>query len=106
MFTFTLDTPKVIAFLIISSGIPEPPCNTNGNFPVSAWIASNASKSNPSQFAGYLPWIFPIPAAKKSTPKSAIDLHSFGSATSPLPMTPSSSPPIDPTSASTETPFE
>ena len=35
VFTLILETPKVIAFLIISSGIPVPPCNTNGNLPVS-----------------------------------------------------------------------
>ena len=45
------------------------------------------------------------PAAKKSTPKSAIILHSLGSATSPIPITPSSSPPIEPTSASIDTPL-
>ena len=26
--TFTLDTPKEIAFLTCSTGIPDPPCNT------------------------------------------------------------------------------
>ena len=40
-----------------------------------------------------------------STPRSAIILHSLGSAHSPLPITPSSSPPIDPTSASIDIPF-
>ena len=40
-----------------------------------------------------------------STPRSAIILHSSGSATSPPPITPSSSPPMAPTSASTEMPF-
>ena len=91
--------------MIISSGIPVPPCNTNGVFPVEALIASKASNANPAQFSGYLPWIFPIPAANIVTPKSAICLHSAGSATSPLPTTPSSSPPIDPTSASKDNPF-
>ena len=49
--------------------------------------------------------MFPIPAANIVTPKSAIDLHSWASATSPLPTTPSSSPPIEPTSASKDNPF-
>ena len=49
--------------------------------------------------------MLPIPAARKSTPRSAIFLHSLGSAISPAPITPSSSPPIEPTSASIERPF-
>ena len=43
-------------------------------------------------------------AARKSTPRPAICAHSAGSATSPAPITPSSSPPIAPTSASIEAP--
>ena len=76
MLTLILETPKDIAFLIISSGIPVPPCNTNGMFPQAALISSKASKASPCQFAGYFPWMFPIPAANIVTPKSAIDLHS------------------------------
>ena len=49
--------------------------------------------------------MLPIPAANIVTPKSAIALHSSGSAHSPLPTTPSSSPPIEPTSASIERPL-
>ena len=104
--TFILDTPKEIAFCIISAGIPVPPCKTNGISPVALFIASKASKFNPAQFSGYLPCILPIPAANISTPKSDINLHSAGSATSPEPTTPSSSPPIEPTSASTDIPLE
>jgi len=48
--------------------------------------------------------MLPIPAANIVTPKSAIALHSSGSAHSPLPITPSSSPPIEPTSASSDIP--
>ena len=103
--TLILATPREIAFLIMSSGIPVPPCNTNGMSPVNCWIASNVSKLNPSQFSGYFPWMFPIPAASIVTPRSATALHSSGSAHSPLPITPSSSPPIDPTSASIDIPF-
>ena len=47
-----------------------------------------------------------MPAAKKSTPNSATAAHSFGSATSPPPITPSYSPPIAPTSHSTDIPLE
>ena len=74
--------------------------------PVASLIFPKTSKFNPAQFSGYLPCILPIPAAKKSIPKSAILLHSAGSATSPAPTTPSSSPPIEPTSASTDIPLE
>ena len=49
--------------------------------------------------------MLPIPAANIVVPKSAICLHSAGSAISPAPTTPSSSPPIDPTSHSTEIPL-
>ena len=49
--------------------------------------------------------MLPIPAANIVTPKSAIALHSAASAISPAPTTPSSSPPIEPTSASKESPF-
>ena len=48
--------------------------------------------------------MLPIPAARKSMPRSAIILHSFGSAHSPIPITPSSSPPMEPTSASRDIP--
>ena len=60
--------------------------------------------SGNAQLAGYFPCILPIPAASMSTPRSAIALHSSGSAHSPIPITPSSSPPIEPTSASIERP--
>ena len=50
--------------------------------------------------------MLPIPAAKKSTPKPAIVAHSFGSANSPADVTPSSVPPIPPTSHSTDKPLE
>ena len=103
--TLILATPKEIAFLIISSGIPVPPCNTNGILPTFSLTAASVSKLRPGQLAGYLPWILPIPAASIVTPRSAIDLHSLGSAHSPIPITPSSSPPIEPTSASSERPF-
>ena len=104
--TFILATPKDIASFIISSGIPVPPCNTKGISPVASFIFPNASKFKPAQFSGYWPCILPIPAAKKSIPNSAIALHSWGSAISPAPTTPSSSPPIEPTSASIDIPFE
>ena len=100
-----LETPLSIAFLTCSSGIPVPPCKTNGRFPTAFLISSSLSKLSPCQSFGYTPWIFPIPAAKKSTPRDAIFLHSSGSANSPAETTPSSSPPIPPTSASTETFF-
>ena len=84
----------VTALCTCSNGIPDPPCRTNGLPLTAVLISSRRSKFRPAQFAGYLPWIFPIPAAKKSTPKSAIVLHSSGSANSPADMTPSSSPPV------------
>ena len=95
-----------MAFLTCSRGIPEPPCNTNGLPFVEAWISAKRSKLKPAQFAGYFPWMLPIPAAKKSTPNSAMILHSSGSANSPAETTPSSSPPIPPTSHSIDNPFE
>ena len=49
--------------------------------------------------------MLPIPAAKKSTPVATIALASSIGANSPLPTIPSSSPPIVPTSASTEIPL-
>ena len=49
--------------------------------------------------------MLPIPAASISTPRAAIEAHSSGSAHSPIPTTPSSSPPIAPTSASRLMPF-
>ena len=49
--------------------------------------------------------MLPIPAANIVTPRSAMALHSWGSAHSPIPTTPSSSPPIEPTSASRDIPF-
>ena len=49
--------------------------------------------------------MLPIPAAKKSIPVATIALASSIGANSPSPMIPSSSPPIVPTSASTDTPF-
>ena len=73
--------------------------------PVFSWILASTSKFRPCQFSGYTPWMLPMPAASMSTPRSAIILHSSGSATSPPPTTPSSSPPMAPTSASTEMPF-
>ena len=91
--------------MIISSGIPVPPCNTKGMSPTFSLTAARVSKLNPGQLAGYLPWILPIPAASIVTPRSAIALHSSGSAHSPIPTTPSSSPPIEPTSASSDNPF-
>ena len=61
-----------MAFLIISSGMPVPPCRTRGMLSVALWILSRASKSRPFQLAGYLPWMLPIPAARKSMPREAI----------------------------------
>ena len=54
VFTLTFDTPKEIAFLTCSSGIPEPPCNTSGLPFVAVLISSKRSKLNPAQLAGYL----------------------------------------------------
>ena len=72
--------------------------------PVSCWIASRVSKEQTLPvLAGYLPWILPIPAARNLRPDHVdSSCTSLGSAHSPIPTTPSSSPPIAPTSASME----
>ena len=41
-------------------------------------LAASASKFRPCQLAGYMPWMLPMPAARKSMPRSAIVLHSVG----------------------------
>lgn len=50
--TLILATPKDIAFLICSSGMPVPPCNTNGIPSHFVLISSKRSKFNPFQFEG------------------------------------------------------
>ena len=47
-----LETPRLMAFAIISSGMPVPPCRTRGMLLVALWMRSRASKSRPFQFAG------------------------------------------------------
>ena len=89
--TLILHTPMSMDFFTISSGIPVPPWSTNGRCPVALRTASKVSKLSPAQFSGYFPWIFPIPAANRSIPVSAISLHSSGSAHSPAASFPSSS---------------
>ena len=47
-----LETPRLMAFAIMSSGMPVPPCRTRGMLLVALWIRSRASKSRPFQLAG------------------------------------------------------
>ena len=41
-----------MAFAIMSSGMPVPPCRTRGMLLVALWMRSRASKSRPFQLAG------------------------------------------------------
>ncbi|AMW24792.1 Hypothetical protein BC94_0074 [Mycoplasmopsis bovis] len=102
VFTLIFVTPRLIALTTCSVGIPLPPCKT---IPISVAleILLNVSKSNDFHDSGYLPWILPIPAAKTSIPVSFILSASETFEITPADAIPSSSPPIAPTSASTET---
>ncbi len=78
--TLILETPREMAFLIISSGMPVPPCRTRGMLSVALWILSSATKSRPFQLGGgTCHGMLPMPAARKSMPRAAILAHSAGS---------------------------